>query len=275
MQSARSSRALVALVAASVSLLVSCGRRDATPPISVETAPPVGAAPPAGALDKPRRATPVDPARTTLTVTFDRAMDREGWAWVIENPATAPEIGTSSWDAAVRINTVHVRLQPGRSYVVWVNSPQFGYFRDPQGATAPPVRWTFSTAGGPGRAPAPIAPLAAHASAAGEGPPRVLALVPANGSTDVDPRLTELRVTFDRPMVDGWSWVRESPESFPPTAGEAFLTPDGRAAALPVRLEPGRSYVVWLNSEQHRDFRDRRGVELSPVRWTFTTRQTR
>lgn len=278
MQSARRSRAVGVFVTALVFILSSCGRRDAPPPISVQTAPPPGAAPRAVAFDPPLGSTDVDPARTTLAVTFDRAMDREGWAWVIENPATAPEIGTSSWDAATRVNTVQVRLQPGHSYVVWVNSPQFAYFRDPRGATSPPVRWTFSTAAGAGAAggtPSPIAPLAAHASTDVGGPPRVLALVPPNGSTDVDPSSTELRATFDRPMADGWSWVRESPESFPPTTGEASLTPDGRAAVLPVRLEPGHSYVVWLNSEEHRDFRDRSGVELSPVRWTFTTRKTR
>ncbi len=278
MQSTRRSPAVGSLAAASVFLLISCGRRETTPPISVQTAPPPNAAPRAVAFDPPLGSTDVDPARTTLAVSFDRTMDREGWAWVIENPATAPEIGTSTWDDAVRVNTVQVRLQPGRSYVVWVNSPQFAYFRDPRGAISPPVRWTFSTAAGPGAAggtPAPIAPVAAHAATAIAGPPRVLALVPPNGSTDVDPRATELRATFDRSMADGWSWVRESPESFPPTTGEASLTADGREAVLPVRLEPGHSYVVWLNSEEHRDFRDRSGVELSPVRWTFTTRENR
>ena len=110
-------------------------------------------------------------------------------------------------------------------------------------------------------------PIAAHRPVA----PRVVELSPPNGATDVDPALAELRATFDRPMSEGWSWVTEGGESFPETTGEASLTPDGRTAVLPVRLVAGRSYVVWLNSPQYRFFRDRDGVELAPVRWSFST----
>ena len=98
-----------------------------------------------GAFDPPLGATNVDPARTTLAVTFDRAMDREGWAWVIEDKATAPDIGESTWDAAVRTNSAPVKLEPGKTYVVWINSPQYSYFKDPQGRAATPVRWSFTT----------------------------------------------------------------------------------------------------------------------------------
>ena len=87
-------------------------------------------------------------------------MDRQGWAWVIENPATAPELGASRFDGGGRANTVEAKLEPGRSYVVWVNSPEYSYFRDLAGAPAAPVRWTFSTRGGaPPAAPAPIGPI--------------------------------------------------------------------------------------------------------------------
>ena len=97
------------------------------------------------AFDPPLGASNVDPARTVLSVTFDRVMDREGWAWVIEDKATAPDIGESTWDEAVRTNSAPVRLEPGKTYVVWINSPQYSYFKDPQGNTATPVRWSFTT----------------------------------------------------------------------------------------------------------------------------------
>ena len=61
--------------------------------------PDLNAPPHVVAFDPPRGATNVDPARTTLAVTFDRTMDREGWAWVIEDKASAPDIGESTWDA--------------------------------------------------------------------------------------------------------------------------------------------------------------------------------
>ncbi len=219
------------------------------------------------ALDPPDGAIDVDPARATLSATFDREMDREGWAWVIETAATAPELGASSWDPAGRTNTVVARLEPGRSYVLWINSPQFAYFKDRAGVTATPRRWSFSTSGLPRNAAIPPT-LAAHAPDA----PRALALEPPNGATDADPALTALTVTFDREMSEGWSWVIETRESFPQVAGDASMSADRRAALLPVRLAPGRTYVVWLNSETFQDFRDTAGRPLPPLRWTFTTR---
>lgn len=129
-----------------VSLPFACNRAPSTPTLSVSTAPQEStAAPQIVAFDPPLGATNVDPARTTLAVTFDRAMDREGWAWVIEDKSSAPDIGESSWDSALRTNTAAVRLEPGRTYVVWINSPQYSYFKDPQGRTATPTRWSFTT----------------------------------------------------------------------------------------------------------------------------------
>ena len=138
-------------------LPVACGRGPSTPALSVTTTPKDPSAqsqpgtesepPHVVAFDPPLGATNVDPARTTLAVTFDRAMDREGWAWVIESKSTAPDIGESSWDVEVRTNTAPVRLEPGRTYVVWINSPQYSYFKDPQGRASTPVRWSFTTRG--------------------------------------------------------------------------------------------------------------------------------
>jgi RNA polymerase sigma-70 factor (ECF subfamily) len=101
--------------------------------------------------------------------------------------------------------------------------------------------------------------------------PGIATLEPPAGATDVDPATAQLRVTFDRPMQEGWSWVTEG-SSFPPSAGAATMSADRRQAVLPVRLEPGRSYVVWLNSETYQGFRDELGTPLTPFRWTFTTR---
>jgi hypothetical protein len=134
-------------------------------PVAPSAAPPAAdaglAAPQVIALDPPLGATGVDPGRTTLTATFDRAMDPEGWAWVTESPASAPEIGESRWDDAVRVHTAEVNLEPGRTYVVWLNSPQYSYFRDTVGRTLPPLRWSFSTADATPAA-AGVDPVSAH-----------------------------------------------------------------------------------------------------------------
>jgi len=258
-------------------LLAACGQGPGSPP-RLDVRPQSAASEPqVVAVDPPNGATGVDPGRATLSATFDREMDPEGWAWVIENPATAPAIGESSWDPAIRVNTAKVRLEPGRAYVIWLNTPQFAYFRDRAGRAAVPFRWTFSTAGAPAPSapPVPLARAGSPASPALPAAPAVVRLEPANGATDVDPATSVLRATFDRPMAEGWSWVLDSRESFPEMAGGASLSADGRSALLPVRLAPGRTYVVWLNSAEHRGFHDRNGVELAPVRWSFTTRPAR
>lgn len=255
----------LAIVASALLAAVGCGGEGRPPELAVSTAPAAPAAPRAIGFDPPQGATDVDPARTTLSVTFDRPMEPQGWAWVIEHPSTAPQVGASRWDAGYRTNTVEVALEPGRNYVVWVNSPQYSYFRDPAGVAAEPVRWTFSTRGA--RA-ASLAPIPTHARSA----PRVVALDPPQGATDVDPATTVLRATFDRPMEASWSWVTEGSDSFPPTTGDAYFEKDAKTAALPVALEPGKSYVVWLNSGEFQLFRDLEGTPAPPLRWTFTTR---
>lgn len=254
-----------------------------TPRLTVSTQPPASPAatatqaaaapstetPRVVALDPPNGAADVDPGRPTLSVTFDRAMDRDGWSWVIEGPETAPELGEAAFDAQARVNTVQTHLLPGRTYVVWVNSPQYSYFRSTAGVPAQPLRWTFTTrssAVSPGAGGPEVAQLAAHPTS-----PRVIALDPPNGATAVDPAKNLLRATFDRPMEESWSWVTEG-GSFPTATGKAYFEPDGRTAAMPVRLEPGKTYVLWLNSEQYQLFRDRTGNPATPLRWVFSTR---
>jgi RNA polymerase sigma-70 factor (ECF subfamily) len=265
--------------------LAGCGRD--VPQLNVSAAPP--AQPPhVVAFDPPDGATDVDPSRTRLAVTFDRPMDPQGWAWVIEGPDTAPDLGDASFDASGTTNTVAAHLEPGRTYVVWINSTRYDHFRDRSGTPAVPVRWTFTTRSATAPAVAPAIASAETTPAANAAPrettpaadvaprpapdaPHVIALEPPNGATQVDAAsVTVLRATFDRPMEGSWSWVREGGD-FPETTGSAYFEEDGRTAALPVRLEPGRTYVVWLNSSRYQLFRDASGTPAPPLRWSFST----
>jgi hypothetical protein len=55
-------------------------------------------------------------------------------------------------------------------------------------------------------------------------PPVVAKTVPAAGAADVDPKLTEIKVTFSKDMQDGtWSWSTASKESFPKVDGKPDL----------------------------------------------------
>jgi hypothetical protein len=40
---------------------------------------------------------------------------------------------------------------------------------------------------------------------------------------------------------------------------------------LPVKLEPGKRYVIWINTAKFRNFKDRNGNPAEPYKLVFTT----
>ena len=105
-------------------------------------------------------------------------------------------------------------------------------------------------------------------------PPVVVSTLPESGSTQVDPGLSELRVTFSKPMQDGnWSWTTWGEENFPELTGSPRYLADGRTCVLPVKLKPGKLYATWLNSEYHKNFSDRDGRAALPYLLIFETRK--
>jgi RNA polymerase sigma-70 factor (ECF subfamily) len=115
------------------------------------------------------------------------------------------------------------------------------------------------------------AQLAAKLAAA---PPVVVETAPKTGTADVDPALREIRVTFSKPMLDrSWSWSQASDETFPETTGEPRYLDDGKTCVLPVKLMPGRSYEIWLNSQKFHNFKDQEGRPAVPYHLRFQTRK--
>jgi RNA polymerase sigma-70 factor (ECF subfamily) len=115
-------------------------------------------------------------------------------------------------------------------------------------------------------------PLLAEGLSLETAPPVVVKTVPVAGTPDVDPGLTDLRVTFSKPMQDrSWSWSTWGEENFPEIVGEIRYLEDQRTCVLPVRLEPGKFYATWLNSEKFRNFKDAAGRPAVPYLLTFTT----
>lgn len=102
--------------------------------------------------------------------------------------------------------------------------------------------------------------------------PAIVEMVPADAAVNVDPSLGELRVTFDRPMAPGFSWVGGG-ERYPEVLGVARWSDDRKSCILPVKLRPGRDYELSLNSKYIQNFRDPSGAPLEPTEWKFRTKE--
>ena len=112
--------------------------------------------------------------------------------------------------------------------------------------------------------------IAAPAVPAAAGAPSLFMAEPANGAV-VAPGEAELRWTFDRPMRrDGWS-VTGKPESMPIFVGKPSFSADGRTFVQRIRLEPGRTYDLGVNSATHRNFRGADGTPAVVTRIRFST----
>ena len=102
----------------------------------------------------------------------------------------------------------------------------------------------------------------------------VVKTVPEAGVNDVDPKLAEIKVTFSKDMQDGsWSWSTLSEESFPQLSGKPKYLADKRTSVLPVKLEPDKTYAIWLNSAKFGNFKDISGQSAVPYLLVFKTKK--
>jgi len=138
---------------------------------------------------------------------------------------------------------------------------------------------TGSTPAGPTSANS-VSASAAVESAADRGqtvaglPPVVVETWPVSGARDVEPGVTEIRVRFSKEMADGgWSWSTAWENSTPETVGQIHYETDQRTCVLQAKLEPGRTYAWWLNSEKFRNFTDRGGRAAVPYLLIFQIKQ--
>ena len=103
--------------------------------------------------------------------------------------------------------------------------------------------------------------------------PVVVKTVPEAGAGDVDPKLSEIKVTFSKDMRDAsWSWVMHSKESFPKMDGKPKCLADKRTCVVPVKLEPGKTYAIWINSAKFGNFKDTAGRSAVPYLLVFKTK---
>lgn len=105
-------------------------------------------------------------------------------------------------------------------------------------------------------------------------PPVVIRTNPVANATDVSSSVSEIRVTFSKDMKEGtWSWIKMSEDSFPELVGLPHFSSDSRTCILGVKLKPGHTYAVWLNSSSHTGFKDTEGHSAVPYLLTFSTKK--
>jgi hypothetical protein len=105
-------------------------------------------------------------------------------------------------------------------------------------------------------------------------PPVVVKTEPEAGTGEVDPKLTEIKITFSKDMRDRtWSWSTLSKQSFPKVDGKPKYLADKRTCVLPVELDPGKTYAIWVNSAKFGNFKDTSGRSASPYLLVFKTKK--
>jgi len=105
-------------------------------------------------------------------------------------------------------------------------------------------------------------------------PPVVIATVPIAGATAIDPATTEILVSFSREMKPGsWSWVKVNDMTFPDITGKIRYLDDNRTCVLPVKLEPDKTYIIWVNSKEQANFRDVKDRSAVPYLLYFKTKK--
>ena len=101
-------------------------------------------------------------------------------------------------------------------------------------------------------------------------PAVVVKTVPEAGSKDVAPGEMEIKVTFSKEMSDGsWSWASAWQNSEPEFIGKPKYLNDRKTCVVKVKLEPGKSYGWWLNSQKFGNFKDTNGRSSVPYLLVF------
>jgi len=205
-------------------------------------------------------ATNVDPNLKEIAVTFDRPMAATagftGLRFLGLYPAGRD--AQPHWDATGTVCTLPVNLEPDVTYALALNTSRNRGFTDQAGVPAVGTAWIFATG----------------QRTDDQLPPRVVESNPPLGATNVDFRLRQITVTFNRPVAPGdFSWViqRGSGEYPAPRGGALTLSDDRLTATLEVRLSPGTVYALSVNDVDYCGYKDTLGRPVVPFGWSFKT----
>ncbi len=103
--------------------------------------------------------------------------------------------------------------------------------------------------------------------------PVVVETFPASGTRGVPPGEMKIRVRFSKDMTtNSWSWTPAWDNSEAEVIKQQYYLDDKRTFIMPVRLEPGRTYGMWLNSDKFEGFTDNTGRPAVPYLLIFQTK---
>ena len=101
--------------------------------------------------------------------------------------------------------------------------------------------------------------------------PQIIEISPKNGSENVDPSVSEIRIKFDRKMQKGCAVIKGSTENFPEINGSVQFEEDNSICVLPVKLKANCNYYLEFNNFKYPNFRDEKGRPLYPIIYKFST----
>ena len=103
--------------------------------------------------------------------------------------------------------------------------------------------------------------------------PVVVKTVPEAGSKDVPAGEFEVKITFSKEMADqSWSWTTAWQNSDPQSLGKPHYDADHKTCVMKVKLEPGKTYGWWINSQKFHGFQDTQSHPAIPYLLTFKTK---
>lgn len=104
--------------------------------------------------------------------------------------------------------------------------------------------------------------------------PVVVKTEPQSGSADVNPEIGELKVRFSQLMDENCREIFSATGArLPFLTGPASLSFDGCTIVMPVSLQPGTVYAVWINGGVSQAFRNINGYSAAPYLLIFETRK--
>ena len=100
--------------------------------------------------------------------------------------------------------------------------------------------------------------------------PVVVKTVPEAGNKEVPPGEFEVKITFSKEMADqSWSWTSAWQNSDPKSLGKPHYEADHKTCVMKVKLEPGKAYGWWINSQKFHGFQDTQNHPAVPYFLTF------